>query len=75
MNPRVRVETELESVAIDLDLAIPVSLIFNEILTNAFKHAFPSTGVVGKKGRRHGLKVRSLRCASSMFAGQTPRSL
>jgi PAS domain S-box-containing protein len=41
MNPRVRVETELESVAVDLDLAIPVSLIFNEILTNAFKHAFP----------------------------------
>jgi PAS domain S-box-containing protein len=41
MNPRVRVETELESVAVDLDLAITVSLIFNEILTNAFKHAFP----------------------------------
>ena len=40
-NPRVRVETELESGAVDLDLAIPVSLIFNEILTNAFKHAFP----------------------------------
>ena len=37
----MRVETELESVAVDLDLAIPVSLIFNEILTNAFKHAFP----------------------------------
>ena len=30
--------------------------------------------VVGKGGR-HGFKVRSLRCASSMFAGQTPRSL
>lgn len=41
MNPRVRLETELESVVVDLDLAIPVSLIFNEILTNAFKHAFP----------------------------------
>jgi PAS domain S-box-containing protein len=41
MNPRVRVATELESVAVDLDLAIPASLIFNEILTNAFKHAFP----------------------------------
>lgn len=74
MNPRVRVETELESVAVYLDLAIPVSLIFNEILTNAFKHAFPSTAVVGKGGR-HGFKVRSLRCTSSMFAGQTPRSL
>src|SRR3972149_6290397 len=41
MNPRVRVETKLESLAVALDLAIPVSLIFNEILTNAFKHAFP----------------------------------
>ena len=47
MNPRVRVETKLESVAVDLDLAIPVSLIFNEILTNAFKHAFPG-GRAGK---------------------------
>jgi len=38
---RVRLETDLESIAVDLDLAIPVSLIFNEVLANAFKHAFP----------------------------------
>lgn len=40
-NGRVRLEMDLESVAVDLDLAIPVSLIFNEVLANAFKHAFP----------------------------------
>ncbi|MGE5303278.1 MAG: PAS domain S-box protein [Alphaproteobacteria bacterium] len=38
---RVRLAMELESHAVDLDLAIPVSLIFNEVLANAFKHAFP----------------------------------
>ncbi|HEX9145634.1 MAG TPA: PAS domain S-box protein, partial [Candidatus Binatia bacterium] len=38
---RVHLELELESIAVDLDLAIPVSLIFNEVLANAFKHAFP----------------------------------
>jgi PAS domain S-box-containing protein len=42
---RVRLEMKLESVAVDLDLAIPVSLIFNEVLTNAFKHAFPGERV------------------------------
>jgi two-component sensor histidine kinase len=31
---------------LDLDLAIPVSLIFNELLSNAYKHGFP--------GDRHG---------------------
>jgi PAS domain S-box-containing protein len=45
---RVRLEMELESIAVDLDLAIPVSLIFNEVLANVFKHAFPGerTGTV-----------------------------
>ena len=47
-NERVRLELDLQSIAIDLDLAIPVSLIFNEVLANAFKHAFPGerTGTV-----------------------------
>jgi two-component sensor histidine kinase len=38
---RVRLEIAVESIAVDLDLAIPVSLIFNEVLANVFKHAFP----------------------------------
>jgi PAS domain S-box-containing protein len=38
---RVRLEMDLKSIAVDLDLAIPVSLIFNEVIANAFKHAFP----------------------------------
>lgn len=38
---RVRLQMDLASIAVDLDLAVPVSLIFNEVLTNAFKHAFP----------------------------------
>jgi two-component sensor histidine kinase len=38
---RVAMELHLASMELDLDLAIPVSLIFNELLSNAYKHAFP----------------------------------
>ena len=37
----VRLDLNLTSVAVDLDTAIPVSLIFNELLSNAYKHGFP----------------------------------
>jgi PAS domain S-box-containing protein len=38
---RVHMKMHLASMQLDLDRAIPVSLIFNELLSNAFKHAFP----------------------------------
>jgi PAS domain S-box-containing protein len=38
---RVQLRMDLASIELDLDLAIPVSLIFNELLSNAYKHAFP----------------------------------
>jgi two-component sensor histidine kinase len=44
---RVRMQMDVASMALDLDLAIPVSLIFNELLSNAYKHAFPGD----RKGR------------------------
>jgi two-component system, sensor histidine kinase PdtaS len=34
-------DLKLTSALVDLDTAIPVSLIFNELLSNAYKHAFP----------------------------------
>jgi two-component sensor histidine kinase/ABC-type amino acid transport substrate-binding protein len=38
---RVRMKMHLATMQLDLDRAIPVSLIFNELLSNVYKHAFP----------------------------------
>jgi len=45
---RVRLETKLEKVLLDLDRAIPCGLILNELISNALKHGYPATeeGVV-----------------------------
>ncbi len=42
----IRFCLELDPVELDINQAVPCSLILNEIITNAFKHAFPD----GKKG-------------------------
>ncbi len=42
----IQLITHVEPVEISIDRAVPVGLIMNELLTNAFKHAF--------KGRMHG---------------------
>lgn len=39
----ITVNKRTEDVSLDIDLAIPCGLIFNELLTNALKHAFPAT--------------------------------
>lgn len=40
----IRVESRLEELELDLDTAIPLGLITNELMSNAYKHAFPETG-------------------------------
>jgi len=40
----IAVSLSAEPVAADLDFAIPFGLLFNELLSNAFKHAFPTGG-------------------------------
>jgi PAS domain S-box-containing protein len=56
VNPeQVRLETEFEDVALDINSAIPCGLILNELISNALKHAFPNgrTGVI-RIGLRRG---------------------
>ena len=39
--PGVRVFADIESVSLDIDLAIPCGLIINELVSNSLKYAFP----------------------------------
>ena len=50
-DPRVEVSEEIEDLAVDKDAATPLGLILNEVVANAFKHAYPD-------GRGGTIKVR-----------------
>jgi two-component sensor histidine kinase len=39
---QIKLETHIESVKLDVDTAIPLGLILNELITNVLKHAFPN---------------------------------
>lgn len=43
---RINVDIDMKEIELDLDTAVPVGLIVNELLTNSLKYAFPA----GKKG-------------------------
>ncbi|MCA0427094.1 MAG: hypothetical protein LCH37_06630 [Bacteroidetes bacterium] len=38
----IDIETEIDSIEVNIDKAIPIGLILNECITNCFKHAFPN---------------------------------
>jgi two-component sensor histidine kinase len=41
---RISFDYDLDDMELDVDAAIPMGLIVNELLTNSFKHAFPAHG-------------------------------
>lgn len=46
IDDRIKLELQAEDISIDIDHAIPVGLVANEIFTNAIRHAFPD----GRRG-------------------------
>lgn len=40
---RIQLHTDLDDVTLDVDAAVPIGLITNELITNALKHAFPNS--------------------------------
>lgn len=53
---RINLEVEVEDVMIDINTAIPLGLIINELVSNSMKHAFPGnkTGVISVKFSEEG---------------------
>jgi len=60
---KVRFEKDIKKTIIDINKAVPLGLILNELITNALKHAFPDDreGEVkikfAKKGSRYDLMI------------------
>lgn len=61
-NPNVKVKLKIDEIFFDLQKAVPLGLIINELLTNAFKHAFTNSAdgliqVELRKKDRYFLKI------------------
>jgi two-component sensor histidine kinase len=57
---RVRIECAMNTLELDIDTAVPLGLIANEILTNALKYAFPD-------GRQGKIEIKLERTDDNVF--------
>ncbi len=55
MNQQAVIDIEMTELELDVDTAIPIGLIVNELLTNSFKYAFP-----GKRGGKVKVSLRQI---------------
>jgi two-component sensor histidine kinase len=53
----VKTEIEADQVLLGIDSAVPCSLILNELVTNAFKHAFPPSWEPSTDGRYPWIRI------------------
>ena len=62
---RVRLETDLSEMFLDINSAVPCGLILNELISNSLKHAFPEgrKGTIRIEGRRGSDGTITLRVA------------
>jgi two-component sensor histidine kinase len=56
----VRTSVQLEAISLDVDRALPLALIANEAITNAYTHAYPD-------GRGGVLAIRLVRCGAHRY--------
>ena len=75
---RVKIECAMDHLELDVDTAVPIGLIVNELLTNALKYAFPKDqqGVINislEKNRDHHLKLKVRDNGIGKTAGVAPK--
>jgi len=54
----VDVQIDVENISLPVDQAVPCGLIINELLTNAFKHAFPARSWPSERAGQIAVRVR-----------------
>ena len=75
---RVKIECAMDNLELDVDTAVPIGLIVNELLTNALKYAFPEDqqGVINislEKDSEHNLKLQVRDNGIGKTAGVAPK--
>ena len=75
---RVKIQCAMANLELDVDTAVPIGLIVNELLTNALKYAFPQDqqGVINirlEKDREHNLKLEVSDNGIGKTAGVAPK--
>jgi two-component sensor histidine kinase/Tfp pilus assembly protein PilF len=75
---RVKIECAMDNLELDVDTAVPIGLIVNELLTNSLKYAFPENqqGVINirlEKDKEHSLKLEVKDNGIGKTAGVAPQ--